>query len=273
MGIPPAQPANLARRPLRLYMVGPRVRVWQRLLVAKGFRIAIDGDFGKQTENATKAAQSWAGVRMDGVVGPVTWNAVARKTRTRRPRAVPRAVLGFPRVIDARHGRSGFPHHARLVWGTRPASLIEAVVGHHTGGPASFLADARFHVYSPYLSRAGAPAIAYTLGVDLDGTLFVFNEWRDVTWHCDGGKNTRTLGIVARGNTDATKMPLAQRRTLDRAIRQLAAGTFRPFRNEPAWPRINRLTTHRHIKATSCPGEVGEQFYRTVAGLNFRTIL
>jgi hypothetical protein len=116
-----------------------------------------------------------------------------------------------------------------------------------------------------------ASALAYHLGVDLDGTLVVFNGWQWVTWHCDGGHNTDTLGLVARGNTDVTKLPVAQRKTLERVVAELLAGSFRPFRDEPAWPRIPILTTHRHVRPTGCPGQVGERFYRDAAGARFRT--
>lgn len=261
----PAQPTDLADRPLRRGQKGPRVRTWQQLLRGKGFALDLDGVFGPKTLNATRVAQQWAGVKVDGIVGPVTWAAVTAKMRTPRKASAARAVLGFPRVIDARHGRAGFPHHATRTWEKRNAALIVAVCGHHTGGPASFVADAGFHVRSNYLTRGGAPAIAYCLGVDLDGTLFVFNDWDDITWHCDGGHNTDTLGVVARGNTDQTRMPLPQRRTLSRVLSQIEAGSFRPFRSEPAWPRIRVATTHRHVNATGCPGEVGESFYRAAA--------
>lgn len=253
-------------------MGGSLVTRWQQLLRGKGFMITVDGIFGPKTLNATKAAQSWAGVSMDGLVGPRTWAAVTRKTRTKRPLVVVRnTVLPRPKIIDARNGRAGFLTHPWKRWASR--ADVDIVVGHHTGGPASFQADARFHVQSSYLDQGGAPALAYTLGVDLDGTLFVFNDWQSVTWHCDAGKNTVTLGIVARGDTDVTKMPAAQRKTLSWLLRQLGAGTFQPVVREPRWPRIAVTTTHRHVKATGCPGRVGETFYRANPAGRFTTRL
>lgn len=265
-------PASLAKTPLHSGMGGALVTRWQQLLKAKGFAIAVDGIFGPKTLSATKAAQAWAAVTMDGIVGPRTWAAVDRKTRTKRPHVVVRnTLLPRPKIIDARPGRAGFPAHPWKRWGSRHG--VDIVVGHHTGGPASFIADARFHVQSSYLDTGGAPALAYTLGVDLDGTLFVFNDWQSVTWHCDGGKNTVTLGIVARGNTDATRMPAAQRKTLSWLLRQLAAGTFQPIKSEPRWPKIRVTTTHRHVKATGCPGAVGETFYRANPAGRFATTI
>lgn len=240
-------------------MGGRLVTRWQQLLKTKGFVLDVDGIFGPKTLSATKAAQAWAGVGLDGVVGPLTWTAVERKTRTRRPVTAARnKLLPRPRILDARYGRNGFPVHPWKKWGSRP--VIEAAVGHYTGGPASFVADANFHVKSSYLDTGGAPALAYHLGVDKDGTLFLFNDWQAITWHTDGGKNTVTLGVVFRGGTEGPTA--AQAKTLRWLLRQLEAGTFQPVKTEPAWPKIVVTTTHRHVKATSCPGERGEVFYR-----------
>ena len=238
---------------------GLRVRRWRARLRSKGFVVAASGDFDARLENATKVAQAWAGVAIDGVVGPVTWNAVGRKKRSRRPVQVVRSVLGRPKVIDARNGRNGFPVHPARDWQKRTFGQVRAIVGHYTGGPASFVADARFHVLSDYLTAGGAPALAYHIGVDKDGTVFVFNEFTDVTWHCDGGRNTETVGIVFRGGAEGPT--LAQKRSLRWVVSALEAGTF-----GYGYPKLAvYVTTHRHIKPTSCPGEPGEAFYRSIA--------
>lgn len=53
---------------------GAWARTAQGLLVARGYRIAVDGDFGDQTREAVKDAQSKYGAeRIDGIVGPETW--------------------------------------------------------------------------------------------------------------------------------------------------------------------------------------------------------
>lgn len=248
---------------------GLLVSLWQELLVKKGFVIKVDGDFGPKTENATKVAQNWAKVPADGVVGIITWKAVEEKKRTKRPvSTIGNLLPGAPKILDARPGRLGFPKHPTRSWDIRSAGQIIAKLGHYTGGPASFVSDANFHVNSGYLSPGGAPALAYTLGIDKDGTLFVFNEWRSVTWHCDGGKNTATLGIVFRGGAEGPT--LAQKKTLKWLWHQLDSGTFKPFKTEPAWPKLVLSTTHRHVNSTSCPGESGENYYRNISGNTFR---
>lgn len=38
--------------------------------------VTIDGIFGTQTETAVRAAQTWAGIPVNGAVGPVTWDII-----------------------------------------------------------------------------------------------------------------------------------------------------------------------------------------------------
>lgn len=41
-------------------------------------RIVVDGRYGPQTKRAVKAYQRYAGLTVDGVVGPQTWSSLAR---------------------------------------------------------------------------------------------------------------------------------------------------------------------------------------------------
>lgn len=52
------------------------VALVQDRLVARGFSLVVDGDFGPKTEAAVKLVQTRFGVTADGVVGPVTWSAL-----------------------------------------------------------------------------------------------------------------------------------------------------------------------------------------------------
>ena len=56
---------------------GNVVKFWQRILFACGFYGGeIDGQFGTNTEKGTKGLQKILNLKVDGKVGPKTWNAV-----------------------------------------------------------------------------------------------------------------------------------------------------------------------------------------------------
>ncbi|MGB3641872.1 MAG: peptidoglycan-binding domain-containing protein [Rivularia sp. (in: cyanobacteria)] len=57
---------------------GLSVRILQRLLLANGYRIRVDGNFGALTEIAVKAFQSNRNLTIDGVVGQQTWQELTR---------------------------------------------------------------------------------------------------------------------------------------------------------------------------------------------------
>ncbi|AUB40199.1 Peptidoglycan-binding [Nostoc flagelliforme CCNUN1] len=55
---------------------GVAVRALQRLLVAKGYAVRVDGIYGALTETAVKAFQNQQNLATDGVVGKQTWRAL-----------------------------------------------------------------------------------------------------------------------------------------------------------------------------------------------------
>lgn len=61
---------------------GDSVRILQQFLAeAAALRefippVTVDGIYGPQTEAAVRAAQAWAGIPQNGVVGPVTWDII-----------------------------------------------------------------------------------------------------------------------------------------------------------------------------------------------------
>ncbi|NUP10217.1 MAG: hypothetical protein HOW73_29560 [Polyangiaceae bacterium] len=48
----------------------------QRRLVALGYRVGVDNDFGAETDRAVRGFQRTAGLEVDGVVGSRTWRAL-----------------------------------------------------------------------------------------------------------------------------------------------------------------------------------------------------
>lgn len=55
---------------------GEPVRTMQRRLLARGWNIGVDGEFGPQTERIVRGFQKDKGLVVDGEVGPVTWGAL-----------------------------------------------------------------------------------------------------------------------------------------------------------------------------------------------------
>ncbi|WP_372393686.1 N-acetylmuramidase domain-containing protein (plasmid) [Azospirillum sp. HJ39] len=51
---------------------GPEVASLQRALSALGYKVSTDGDFGRMTRNAVELAQVARGLKVDGMVGPMT---------------------------------------------------------------------------------------------------------------------------------------------------------------------------------------------------------
>jgi lysozyme len=51
---------------------GSEVMAWQKFLQLQGSTVELDGVFGAQTEDATKAWQSKRGLKADGIVGPAS---------------------------------------------------------------------------------------------------------------------------------------------------------------------------------------------------------
>ncbi len=72
----PAGPAGGARPVLRRGSRGDAVAALQRALVAAGFQMGVDGDFGPGTEMGVRAFQRTKGLGDDGIVGPGTWAAL-----------------------------------------------------------------------------------------------------------------------------------------------------------------------------------------------------
>lgn len=59
---------------------GELVELLQELLVVRGYIIVIDGDFGPKTEEAVKDFQNKQHLTVDGIVGPMTWNALCKNS-------------------------------------------------------------------------------------------------------------------------------------------------------------------------------------------------
>lgn len=75
---PTPPPAPALRRELYFrrqnYMTGDDVELLQKRLAHYGAKIAVDGSFGPKTLTHVKNFQQGCGIKMDGIVGPITWS-------------------------------------------------------------------------------------------------------------------------------------------------------------------------------------------------------
>lgn len=105
-GLPPSS-ATGGRPVLRLGSTGHWVNILQTYLAgATGWPLAVDGDFGTQTEAVLKAYQTKRGLEVDGICGPATWADIDKvlayviATQTQAPPGTVTAVPG-PHDIPA----------------------------------------------------------------------------------------------------------------------------------------------------------------------------
>ena len=80
---------------------GPEVQRLQALLGHHGFSVAQDGDFGAKTEEAVEAFQVQHNLYGDGIVGPLTWQALEGTPQVPASSTVvdnPRGFMGTARV-------------------------------------------------------------------------------------------------------------------------------------------------------------------------------
>lgn len=71
-----ASSASAALPRIRRKATGPEVEWLQARLNAHGAALVVDGRFGARTEAAVKAFQQSKGLEVDGIVGPLTWEAL-----------------------------------------------------------------------------------------------------------------------------------------------------------------------------------------------------
>ena len=134
------QPWPLVRREDKAHPV-PSL---QHLLRERGHTVTVDGDFGPRTEAAVRAFQQQQHLAVDGIAGPLTWQALI--VTVRRPdegeavRAVQeefqfRSLSGHPGDAPAVDGIFG-PVTERAVRGFQtavradvPAMAVDGIVG------------------------------------------------------------------------------------------------------------------------------------------------
>jgi len=64
---------------------GSAVKYCQERLVAKGFHLTVDGDFGPKTDAVVREYQASENLQPDGIVGPQTWNRLLSEGQVKPP--------------------------------------------------------------------------------------------------------------------------------------------------------------------------------------------
>lgn len=79
---------NSVTTPTRDYMMngdtGAKVSAYQSDLNKQGYKLVVDGIFGKATEDATKDFQRKNGLNVDGIAGPLTLAALAKANEPKK---------------------------------------------------------------------------------------------------------------------------------------------------------------------------------------------
>ncbi len=90
---PSADAATCYQSMWRINSRGTCVKYIQQLVNYFGYTkpaLVVDGAFGPKTDAAVRTLQRWFVLRVDGIVGPQTWNVICY------PQAGPGPIPGFP---------------------------------------------------------------------------------------------------------------------------------------------------------------------------------
>lgn len=66
---------------LRPWESGEAIAEMQEILIAHGYKLPVNGDFDWTTEAAVRAFQHQYGMRIDGIVGQKTWDALMKNIK------------------------------------------------------------------------------------------------------------------------------------------------------------------------------------------------
>jgi peptidoglycan hydrolase-like protein with peptidoglycan-binding domain len=99
------------------------VRPLQQLLRARNHPVAVDGNFGPNTESAVKVFQQSKGLAADGIVGPHTWPKLVVQVKSGSSGDAVRGVQEVMKFHD-QSGGEGPPIHVDGIFGPRTDSWV-----------------------------------------------------------------------------------------------------------------------------------------------------
>lgn len=177
--VPPPDPHPT----LQLGDSGAPVKVLQARLNVWGAHLTVDGEFGSGTEQAVMVFQRAHGLTVDGIVGPLTWNALLAATPVIPPVTPPAWTYGPPlnlKVVSAGHttvklswsppAKALVPPAYYVAWiykGTTPtrSTLVDSYPRKAPGTPFQFGGLVRHQRYTVHLSASGPDGAHLPAGV------------------------------------------------------------------------------------------------------------
>lgn len=164
--------------------------------------------------------------------------------------------------------REVLTRHKTKVWKTRSVAGLHGIVFHHAAGDGSFQSVARYHVGPNHISTDGLPSISYTMGIDTDGSVCLFNDLNQRTYSHGskahpGDENSEFLGILVRGNLWSPGNPEGHDPTpaqMESVKRVTAFFMKDPDWLIPAWD----VYGHYHFGKRLCPGAAVESYIEYV---------
>jgi hypothetical protein len=143
-------------------------------------------------------------------------------------------------------------------WGKRQLTSINKIVVHQSLSEGSLTAINNYLI-SPcnHVSPAnGCPHIAYHMAIGKDGTIFLCNNFDDITWHTKG-QNEVSLGICVLGNfigtgyNQGSEPTKEQLDSLDHLIKRLITN----FNSKENPFNGKNIYGHYHFGKPACPGK------------------
>ena len=163
------------------FMRAPAVTRLQELLDGLGSQFDTgynDGIYGPLSELGVKRFQTFAGILVDGVVGPITWAAVLKATDDLRDDGIVDEGI----IID----RRGMHKKPRL-WGRfRGPGEVLGITLHQTGCEMPS-------------KPSGWDRLNAHIGITQEGKAILVNDFESMIWHAQKLSH-RTIGIEIEGN-------------------------------------------------------------------------
>jgi N-acetylmuramoyl-L-alanine amidase len=209
----------------------------QRRLAALGFDPGpADGIRGPRTIRAIEAFQKERGLRVDGIVGPVTAAAMHAAPLRGGPDVL------VPSVINAGSATAA----AVVVRQPKASRSITEIIVHCTATPEG--RNVSVPTIRTWHLANGWKDIGYHWIVKLDGSIEAGRPEAQVGSHV-AGHNSGTLGVVyvggvaADGTTPKDTRTAAQRAALLDLVKALIA----------KYPTVRKVTGHREYSPKACP--------------------